>query len=112
MIGAGADNAEAAAGAVASALGSSVIRAAASASEVRREYPVLATLDDGATAEGIADLAFRTGTGGDASWTVVDFKTDADLSARLPEYRAQVAIYLRAIRAATGKPASGVILWI
>ncbi len=112
MIDAGADDAEAASGAVVSALGSAVIRAAASASEVRREYPVLATLDDGSTAEGIADLAFRTGTGRDANWTIVDFKTDADLSARFPEYRAQVAIYLRAVRIATGKPASGVILWI
>jgi ATP-dependent helicase/nuclease subunit A len=112
MVGAGTDDAETAAGAVASALGSAVIRAAASAVEVRREYPVLATLDDGTTAEGIADLAFRTETGSAAHWTIVDFKTDADLSARLPEYRAQIAIYLRAIRAATGKPANGVILWI
>ena len=112
MIGAGADDAGAAAGTVANALGSAVIRAAASAREVRREYPVLATLDDGATAEGIADLAFRTETGGASNWTIVDFKTDADLSARLPEYRAQVAIYLRAVRAANGAPASGVILWI
>jgi len=112
MIGAGADDVDAAVDAVANALGSDVIRAAASASEIRREYPVLVTLDDGATAEGIADLAFRSDADGAARWTIVEFKTDADLSRRLPEYRAQVAIYLRAVRAATALAASGVILWI
>ncbi|MGH7780758.1 MAG: UvrD-helicase domain-containing protein [Candidatus Binataceae bacterium] len=112
MIGAGADDVEAAIGAVTNALGSQVIRDAARASEVRREYPVLTTLDDGTTAEGIADLAFRSGSGGVARWTIVEFKTDADLSRRLPEYRAQLAIYMRAVRAATGTPATGVILWI
>jgi ATP-dependent helicase/nuclease subunit A len=112
MLGAGADDVDAAIGAVANALESGVIRAAASASEVRREYPILVTLDDGATAEGIADLAFRSDTDGAPRWTIVEFKTDADLSHRLAEYRAQVAIYLRAIRAATALPAGGVILWI
>ncbi|HVA79823.1 MAG TPA: hypothetical protein VNF29_02750, partial [Candidatus Binataceae bacterium] len=114
MIGAGSDDVEAAIGAVAGALGSATIRAAAGAAEIRREYPILVTLDDGVTAEGVADLAFRAKTEADGAprWTIVEFKTDADLSAHLAEYRAQVAIYLRAIRAATASPASGVILWI
>ena len=114
MLGAGSDDTEAAIGAVAGALGSATIRAAAGAAEIRREYPILVTLDDGTTAEGVADLAFRAKTEADgaARWTIVEFKTDADLSAHLAEYRAQVAIYLRAIRAATASPASGVILWI
>ena len=112
IFGAGPGDVEAAGAAVTSALASPVIRAAASAAEICREFPVLALLDDGATAEGIADLAFRTEADGQARWTIVEFKTDSDLSNRLQEYRAQVAIYLRAIRAATGLPTSGVILWI
>jgi hypothetical protein len=41
---------------------------------------------------------------------VVDFKTDKDLAARQPEYEAQLASYVRAISAATGEPARGVLL--
>jgi ATP-dependent exoDNAse (exonuclease V) beta subunit len=43
---------------------------------------------------------------------VVDYKTDADLGARLEEYRAQVALYVRAIAMATGAPTRGIILRI
>jgi ATP-dependent helicase/nuclease subunit A len=112
MLGAPAGEVRAAAEAASAALASEVVRAAATAAEVRREFPLLATLADGTTVEGIADLAYRSGRDGDARWTVVDFKTDADLDARLAEYRAQLALYVGAIRAATGLPAEGVILWI
>ena len=55
--------------------------------------------------EGSADLAFREQTG----WVVVDFKSDAHPEDE-PRYRAQIAAYVEAIRAATGNPGRGVIL--
>ena len=62
----------------------------------------------GTWVEGQFDLAFEDGDG----WTVVDFKTDAELDASLDGYRRQVALYARAISAATGRPARGVLLRI
>jgi len=104
----GATDAEAAAAidAVARALASPLLRRAAEAEEIRREAPVLIRLDDGAMVEGVADLAFLDRDG----WVVVDFKTDADIAPRLEEYRAQLSLYVRAIRQATGAPARGVLL--
>ena len=57
--------------------------------------------------EGVADLAIRE----NGSWTVIDFKTDLDIAGRIEEYRTQIGLYLRGIRASTGLPASGIILW-
>jgi ATP-dependent exoDNAse (exonuclease V) beta subunit len=58
--------------------------------------------------EGVADLAFEHGE----SWTVVDFKTDVEIAHRLDEYRAQLGLYIRGIRASTGHPVSGTLLWL
>jgi ATP-dependent exoDNAse (exonuclease V) beta subunit len=74
----------------------------------RREAPVTLRLDDGTLVEGQLDLAFEDVDG----WTVVDFKTDADLDGSLDAYRRQVALYAQAITMATGRPAQGVILRI
>ena len=63
-------------------------------------------LADGSLAEGVVDLAFREARG----WTVVDFKTDREISARRHEYARQLALYARAISAATGEPARAVLL--
>jgi ATP-dependent helicase/nuclease subunit A len=112
IVGAGEVEAAAAARAVENALESGILREAAAAPEVHREYPLLVTLDDGTLVEGVADLVYRTAAGDRAPWTVVDFKTDADLAPHLDEYRAQVGIYARALVAATGAPAAGLILWI
>jgi ATP-dependent exoDNAse (exonuclease V) beta subunit len=65
-------------------------------------------LDDGGWIEGQLDLAFEDAAG----WTVVDFKTDADMDASLDAYRRQVALYARALAVATGRPASAVLLRI
>jgi ATP-dependent exoDNAse (exonuclease V) beta subunit len=62
--------------------------------------------------EGVADLAFVEGEGGARHWVVLDFKTDLDISGRLDEYRSQLALYLRAVRQATGLAARGILLWI
>jgi ATP-dependent exoDNAse (exonuclease V) beta subunit len=112
LLGLGAKEADEAAAVVVAALKHPLLRRAArspSPGELRREVPVTRILDDGRLAEGVVDLAFRED---DGSWTVVDFKTDADVSARLDEYRRQVARYRDAIAEATGETARGVILWV
>jgi ATP-dependent exoDNAse (exonuclease V) beta subunit len=77
-----------------------LIERAARARDLRREVPL--TLAAGETLiEGVAYLAFLH----DGSWTVVDFKTDAEIGSRLPSYKRQVALYARAIAEATGAPA-------
>ena len=113
IVGAGADEIEFAVAAVAQALQSEPLRRAAAAAQVRRETPLSAVLEDGALVEGVIDLAYMELDAARAQvWTVVDYKTDANLDARLEEYRAQVALYVRAIALATGAPARGIILRI
>ncbi|HKV53950.1 MAG TPA: UvrD-helicase domain-containing protein [Candidatus Binataceae bacterium] len=110
-LGAGADEGAAAIEAVMNALRSPVWREAREADEVRRETALAVMLEDGTLAEGVADLAFVSR---DAvpQWVVVDFKTDLDIRGRLAEYRTQLALYLRAIRRASGLPARAILLWI
>jgi len=45
--------------------------------------------------EGIIDLAFAEATATGRSWTVVDFKTDPELSQTSDAYAAQVRLYGR-----------------
>jgi ATP-dependent helicase/nuclease subunit A len=72
-----------------------------------REAPIT-FVRDGAVIDGQIDLAYETVNG----WTVVDFKTDAELGASEDAYRRQIAIYAGALSEITGRPASGVILRI
>jgi ATP-dependent exoDNAse (exonuclease V) beta subunit len=111
----GADDAEVAAAceAVATALRSPLIRAAAAAgAALRRECALVMKTEDGLTIEGVADLAFPERADGCQRWVVVDFKTDADIAPRLEEYRVQLLIYLRAIAEATGASARGVVMLV
>ena len=71
----------------------------------RREAPI-SVVRDGVVIDGQIDLAFDSGTG----WTVVDFKTDAELGAADADYRRQVALYAEALTAITGRPATATIL--
>jgi ATP-dependent helicase/nuclease subunit A len=89
-------------------------RAAASArkGEIRRETPVLLTLDDGGLVEGVVDLAFLEDRAEFAGWTVVDFKTDREFATASDRYTAQVTAYSAAIQAATGLPSRGILLII
>ena len=89
-------------------------RAAASArkGELRRETPVLLTLDDGNVVEGVVDLAFREHTPDFTGWTVLDFKTDRELATLSDRYTVQVSVYSQAIRAATGLLSRGIVLVI
>jgi len=78
--------------------------------DCRRETPVLLPLPDGSVVEGVIDLAFREVGPSGATWTVVDFKTDAEIEGRLPHYETQLRLYAKAIGAATGEAARGVLL--
>ena len=71
----------------------------------RREAPI-SFVRDGLLIDGQIDLAYETADG----WTVVDFKTDAELGSNEGTYQQQVALYTEALAAITGKPATGVIL--
>ena len=72
---------------------------------LRRETPVTWLQKDGLMIEGVLDLAFEE----DGVTTVVDFKTDHELSAGEARYRAQVQQYVTAVARATGRPATGVL---
>jgi ATP-dependent helicase/nuclease subunit A len=94
------------------ALAHPLLRRAAAASVVgrcRRESPIAVRLEDGTLVEGIVDLAFRDESDSD-TWTVVDFKTDFEISGRLDEYQRQVALYALAVSQATALGVKGVLL--
>jgi ATP-dependent exoDNAse (exonuclease V) beta subunit len=109
LVGASEEEARAAERAAKSALEHPLlVRAAASArrGECRREVPVMARAGDGVLVEGVVDLAFRE----DTAWTIVDYKTDAEMSGSVLRYETQVALYVDAIARATGETAHGVLL--
>jgi ATP-dependent exoDNAse (exonuclease V) beta subunit len=109
IVGASEAEVTAAADAVSAALAHPLLRRAAAAaarSELRRETPVWLRLEDGSLAEGVVDLAFRE----DGAWTVVDFKTDAELAASRAAYERQVRLYAAAVAAATGETAHPVLM--
>jgi ATP-dependent exoDNAse (exonuclease V) beta subunit len=88
-----------------SVLGHDLMTRARAADVVRRETPVTWLQKDGALIEGVLDLAFEE----DGVTTVVDFKTDHELSAGESRYRAQVQQYVNAVAQVTGKPVEGVL---
>jgi ATP-dependent helicase/nuclease subunit A len=111
VLGAPAEETEAAVATAVRALAHPLLRRAAAAARAgtcRREVPVLDRLDDGTLVEGVVDAAFLDG----GAWTVIDFKTDMEIAGRLEEYRRQVALYAAAIARATGAPASAVLLQV
>jgi ATP-dependent exoDNAse (exonuclease V) beta subunit len=62
----------------------------------------------GVLVEGVLDLAFEDEEG----WTVVDFKTTAQMAGALERYRRQVALYVDLVGRVTGRPARGVLMQI
>ncbi len=80
-------------------------QAVAAGRACRREAPIT-IIREGTLIDGQIDLAFEGGDG----WTVVDFKTDAELGAADEVYRRQVALYAEALAAITGQPARATIL--
>jgi ATP-dependent exoDNAse (exonuclease V) beta subunit len=111
MLDAPADEVAAAAASVAAALRHPLLARAAAAHRRHREAPFLLRLDDRTMVEGTVDLAFYDAGGSDeGGWTVVDFKTDADVASVEERYRVQVAWYVHAVATLTGLPARGVLL--
>jgi ATP-dependent helicase/nuclease subunit A len=111
LLGAPAEEWEAAVQAVERALRHPVMRRASNAREsVRREVPVALPLSANRILEGVLDLAFREEVDGRSQWTVVDFKTDQEFGTRRAVYEKQVRLYTQAVHAATGEAARGVIL--
>ena len=82
-----------------------VIARARASAMVMRETPVSWLNDDGTLIEGVLDLAFEEA----GRIVVVDFKTDHELSAGEPRYRAQLRQYVQAVRRATGRKAEGIL---
>jgi ATP-dependent exoDNAse (exonuclease V) beta subunit len=93
---------EAAARAAGQALGHPLLDRARNAVRCHREYPVVFHRPDReeAVLEGIIDLAFEE----QSQWVVIDFKSDADLTPRIEEYRAQISWYAFALQQIKGKP--------
>jgi ATP-dependent exoDNAse (exonuclease V) beta subunit len=108
MLDAPPEEVQAAVAAVTGALGHPLLRSASAAERCHREAPFVLDLDHGGLVEGTVDLAFFD----DGAWTVVDFKTDADLEVVAERYRVQLAWYVHAMTAITGEPARGVLLGI
>ena len=72
----------------------------------RRETPLAWREPDGSLVEGVLDLAFE-----DAGvWTVVDFKTDAEIAGELATYRRQVQLYASIVARATGRDVAPVLM--
>jgi ATP-dependent exoDNAse (exonuclease V) beta subunit len=109
IIGATEDESAAATDAIEAALRHPLLRrahAAAARGDCRRETPLTLRDADGTVIDGTVDLAFLE----NGRWTVVDFKTDRELGRAADVYARQLALYARAITAATGLPAAGVLL--
>ncbi len=79
---------------------------AAARGACRREVPVTSREPDGTLLEGLVDLAFEE----EGHWTVVDFKTDHELTGTLAMYRRQVQIYANIIARVTGQPATALLV--
>jgi hypothetical protein len=60
--------------------------------------------------EGVVDLAFREEVAELTGWTVVDFRTDREITSASDQYAAQVSAYVAAIGAATGLSSRGILL--
>jgi len=97
---------DAARDAVAAALAHPLLARARAASRCHRELPVLLPLEGGKVLEGVLDLAFLE----QGTWTIVDFKTDADQDTPRRRYERQLRWYALALSRLTGLPARGVLL--
>ena len=70
-----------------------------------RELPIIWKAPDGTLIEGTIDLAFEDVTG----LTVIDFKTDRELSTDLDRYRRQLTVYCQALGTIRHTTARGIL---
>ena len=82
------------------------VRAAERRRQCHREWPVIWQAPSGVLVEGTIDLVFEEKEG----LIALDFKTDRELATDLDRYKRQLTYYCRALEAATGKSARGVLL--
>ncbi len=108
VLGAPAEEAEAARAAVETALAHPVLARARAAARCHREYPVTLRLGENRLVEGVIDLAFVE----NGEWVVVDFKTDADGGERRARYERQLQWYAYALAELTGLPAQAQLLGV
>jgi ATP-dependent exoDNAse (exonuclease V) beta subunit len=109
ILGAPADEADAACARVETALRHPLLDRARAAERKHREYPVMLRVDGGRLMEGILDLAFVE----DGGWVIVDFKTDADLSdTQRAQYQRQLQWYASALSRLTGLPTRAYLLGV
>jgi len=78
------------------------------AGRCRRETPLAVQEPDGTMIEGVLDLAFED----DDGWTVIDFKTDAELAVVLPRYRRQIGLYASVIARTTSRPVTAILMHV
>jgi ATP-dependent exoDNAse (exonuclease V) beta subunit len=81
------------------------VREAERAGRCDRELPIVWKAPDGTLIEGTIDLAFEDLTG----LTVVDFKTDRELSTDLERYRRQLTVYCQALGTLRNTTARGIL---
>jgi ATP-dependent exoDNAse (exonuclease V) beta subunit len=97
----------AAADAVAAALAHPLLDAARRAARLHREWPMRFRSGE-RLLEGIIDLAYFDGD----TWHIVDYKTDADFTARRRHYETQLRWYVHAAAQLTKRPVRGWLLRI
>jgi ATP-dependent helicase/nuclease subunit A len=108
ILGAPAEEVEAACSRVVAALAHPLLDRARAAERRHREYPVMLQAGGGRLMEGIIDLAFVE----NGAWVIVDFKTDADMSAVRNQYNRQLQWYASALSRLTGLPARAYLLGV
>ncbi len=108
ILGAPPEEIEAACSRVEAALADPLLDRARAAERKHREYPVMLQVDGGRVMEGIIDLAFVE----NGAWVIVDFKTDADISAVRNQYNRQLQWYASALSRLTGLPARAYLLGV
>jgi ATP-dependent exoDNAse (exonuclease V) beta subunit len=107
-VGASEADITAAVAASAAALAHPLVVRASTSQRLHREFPVTLEVEPGRLLEGTIDLAYFDGL----RWTIVDFKTDADLSAKRTQYERQLQWYSLALSRITGQPVEAVLLSI
>jgi ATP-dependent exoDNAse (exonuclease V) beta subunit len=81
------------------------VRQAEHAGRCDRELPIVWKAPDGTLIEGTIDLAFADASG----LTVIDFKTDRELSTDLDRYKRQLSVYCQALGALRHTAARGIL---
>ncbi|HEV8037602.1 MAG TPA: UvrD-helicase domain-containing protein [Bryobacteraceae bacterium] len=108
LLGATPDEIEQAIQSAAATLAHPLITRARSAARLHRELPIILKLENQKVLEGIIDLAFLD----QGTWQIVDFKTDADITANQAHYKRQLHWYAKAVSALNNAPVHANLLSI